>query len=319
LISVNPQYLVATEHCSCTNSEYDAMIVQFQKRLSSGFVFQFNYSFSKALGVAGGSGTGGSSLGDNGNTAFRNPRDWGLDKQIQPFNQKNAFKASGTYELPFGPARAYVHGGMLGKLLEHWQVGGILTLTSGTPLTITASSATTFTYQVNSQGGVGIPPNAAEVVGALPSNIGSVTKTGNGVIFFRTLTQVKDPSIASLTSQSGLAASSVMYALARNGQVLIQNPVPGQLGNLGLDSVTGPSLFDLDMDLLKDTRIHERFILEFRADAISITNTPHFGPPTTDINSTTFGRITAVANGTAGTPAVYTGGRVFVMNLRLSF
>jgi hypothetical protein len=139
------------------------------------------------------------------------------------------------------------------------------------------------------------------------------------VIFFPTLTQVKDPGIANLTSQSGLAASSVMYGLAKDGQALIQNPAPGQLGNLGLNTVTGPGLFDLDMDVLKETRIRERFTLQFRADAISITNTAHFGPPTTDINSTTFGRITAVANGTAGTPAVYTGGRVFVMNLRLSF
>jgi hypothetical protein len=146
-----------------------------------------------------------------------------------------------------------------------------------------------------------------------------VTKTGNGVIFFPTLTQVKDPQIANLTSQSGLASSSVMYALASNGQVLLQNPSPGQLGSLGLNTVTGPSLFDLDVDMRKVIQFKERYSLEFRADAIAVTNTAHFGPPTTDVNSTSFGHITAVANGTAGTPAVYAGSRVFVMNLRFSF
>jgi hypothetical protein len=39
----------------------------------------------------------------------------------------------------------------------------------------------------------------------------------------------------------------------------------------------------------------------------------------TDINSTSFGRITATAAGTAGTPTVFAGNRVFVMNLRFSF
>ena len=319
-ITVNPQYLVATEHCSCTNSSYDALILQVQRRFAQGLTFQFNYTFSKALGIAGASGTGGTSLGDNGNTAFRDPRNWSLDKQRQPFDQTNAFKASGTYELPFGQGRAYLnHRGFISKLVEHWQVGGILTLTTGTPLTITATAASTFTYQANSQGGGGVPPNAAQVLGPLPSNIGSVTKTGNGVIFFPTLTQVKDPQVGNLTTQQGLQSSSVMYALAHNGQVLIENPTPGYLGNLGLDTVNGPSLFDLDLDMLKQTRIRERFLLEFRVDAISVTNTAHFGPPTTDINSTTFGRITAVTSNTAGTPTVFTGGRVFVMNLRLSF
>jgi hypothetical protein len=319
-IAVNPQYLTVSEHCSCTNSSYDALMIQFQKRFSSGFTYQMSYVRSKALGVAGGSGTGGSSLGDNGNTAFRDPRNWSLDKAVLPFNQTNAVKASGTYELPFGQGRAFLgHGGVLAKVLEKWQIGGILTITSGTPLTITSTAASTFTYQGSSEGGVGVPPNAAEVLGSLPANVGSVTKTGNGVIFFPTLTQVKDPQIANLTTQSGLNTSSVMYALAQNGQVLLQNPAPGVLGNLGLDTVTGPSLFDLDMNLQKNIRFHERYSLELRVDAISVTNTPHFGPPTTDINSTSFGRITAVAAGTAGTPNVYTGSRVFVMNLRFSF
>jgi len=318
-ITVNPQYLVASEHCSCTNSSYDGLILQFQKRFSSGLAFQANYTFSKALGVAGGSGTGGPSLGDNGNTAFRDPRNWSLDKSLQPFNQRNAIKASGTYELPFGPSRAFVHSGVASKILEKWQIGGIFTITSGSPLTITSTAASTFTYQSSSEGGVGVPPNAAEAIGSLPANIGSVTKTGNGVVFFPSLTQVKDPGIANLTTTGGLQSSSVMYALAQNGQVVVQNPTPGNLGDLGLYTVTGPGLFDLDMDAVKQIRFGERYSLELRVDAISVTNTPHFGNPTTDINSTSFGRITAVGAGTAGTPTVYTGSRVFVMNLRFSF
>jgi hypothetical protein len=319
-IIVNPQYLTATEHCSCTNSSYDALVLQFQKRFSSGWTFQANYTRSKALGIAGASGTGGPSLSDNGNTSFRDPRNWSLDKAREPFDQANAIKASGTYELPFGPGKPLLaHSGVLSKIAERWQFGGILTLTSGAPLSLTATGSSTFTYATASAGGGGVASNTAVVLGSLPSNIGSVTKTGNGVIYFPTLTQVPDPQRANLTALQGLQASSVMYALAQNGQVILQNPSPGTVGSIGYGTITGPGLFDLDLNLLKRITIKERYAVEFRMDAISATNTAHFGSPTTDINSTSFGRITAVASGTAGTPTVFTGNRVFVANLRFSF
>jgi hypothetical protein len=37
--------------------------------------------------------------------------------------------------------------------------------------------------------------------------------------------------------------------------------------------------------------VNERVKLEVRADATNLTNTPSFGGPTTDITSSTFGRI----------------------------
>ena len=287
-------------------------MLQFQKRFEHGWTFQVNYTRSKALGIAGSAGTGGSSLSDNGNTTFRDPRNWSLDKQIEPFNQTNAIKASGTFELPFGPGKAYLsHPGVLSKIAEKWQFGGILTVTSGTPLSATASAASTFTF--------GSATNTPAVLGALPANIGSVTRTGNGVIYFPTLTQVKDPQIANLTTLQTLGSSSVMYALAQNGQTLLQNPTPGQLGNLGLGMITGPSLFDLDLNMLKRITIKERYLIEFRVDAIGSTNTPHFAAPTMDINSTSFGRIVSAGAAFSGTPAYFEGNRVFVANLRVTF
>ena len=76
------------------------------------------------------------------------------------------------------------------------------------------------------------------------------------------------------------------------------------------------------MNLLKRFTVKERFTAEFRLDAISATNTPHFPNPTTNINSTSFGRISAPSAGGSNsftTPAVFYGNRVFVANLRISF
>ena len=114
-----------------------------------------------------------------------------------------------------------------------------------------------------------------------------------------------------------------MKAMALNGNVILANALPGTVGNMPLwANLTGPSLFDLDMNLLKRVRIKERVDVEFRVDGIAITNTPHFANPTTNIDSTNFGRITAPASNGSNQftmPTQYNGNRVFVANLRVSF
>ena len=68
-------------------------------------------------------------------------------------------------------------------------------------------------------------------------------------------------------------------------------PGAGQFGNTGRNFFVGPHFFELDASLLKRVPITERFKLEFRGDATNLTNSVSFGPPTTDITSSTFGRI----------------------------
>ena len=79
-------------------------------------------------------------------------------------------------------------------------------------------------------------------------------------------------------------------------------PAPGTLGNLQRDYLSGPGLVDLDMALLKDTRIHEQMRLQFRAEFFNVANHPSFGLPNptafsqgpagTGIPNSTFGQIT---------------------------
>ena len=80
----------------------------------------------------------------------------------------------------------------------------------------------------------------------------------------------------------------------------------------------GPGLFDLDMNLLKRFKMKERVTVEFRMDAIAMTNTVHFGNPNMSISGTTFGRISAPSAGGSNsftTPPTYSGNRVYVANL----
>ncbi len=79
-------------------------------------------------------------------------------------------------------------------------------------------------------------------------------------------------------------------------------PAVGTLGNLQRDYLSGPGLVDMDMALLKDTRISEKFRIQFRAEFFNILNHANFGLPNPDVFSEgpagtgipnpTFGQIT---------------------------
>lgn len=56
-------------------------------------------------------------------------------------------------------------------------------------------------------------------------------------------------------------------------------PAPGQLGNMGRNSVYGPGFTNMDLSLSKNTKVTERMNLQFRVDAFDILNHPNYGQP----------------------------------------
>jgi hypothetical protein len=58
----------------------------------------------------------------------------------------------------------------------------------------------------------------------------------------------------------------------------------------------GPGTKNFDISLFKNTKIRERYQLQFRAEAFNAFNRVQFANPATNITQNTFGRITAQAN-----------------------
>jgi hypothetical protein len=61
---------------------------------------------------------------------------------------------------------------------------------------------------------------------------------------------------------------------------------PGTFGTCGVATVRGPGLHTLDASLAKFFNVTERFKLEFRAEAVNLTNTPILNVPNTGLGST---------------------------------
>jgi len=71
-------------------------------------------------------------------------------------------------------------------------------------------------------------------------------------------------------------------------------PPTGQYGDVRRNSIIGPGTHVFDMAFTKVVPIKEAKVLEFRAQATNIFNTPQYVTIDTVVNSPTFGRVTAV-------------------------
>jgi outer membrane receptor protein involved in Fe transport len=71
------------------------------------------------------------------------------------------------------------------------------------------------------------------------------------------------------------------------------NPPAGAFGNVGRNTASGPIFERVDISLAKGWQIAEKHTVSFRAEAFNIQNRANFSNPDSNINSPTFGRITA--------------------------
>ena len=293
-LSTNPQVSNSMLAMNCCNSSYHSLQVEVVKRYASGFYLQGNYTFSKALGDEEGSG-------QQQDLTYRSLRDRSFQKRLLSFSRAHVVRINSTYTLPFGPGKRFLTTGnsIISRLVDNWTIGAIFVLQSGSPLSFSSGAASYNT-------GSGTPMLA----GNLAKSTGEVYKDSKGdIYYFNGFTQITDPYVANLTTKNGVQGLASYKAIVDpQGNIILSNPLPGQLGSLGMYYVTGPGNYGLDVNLVKRIRIDENRQFELRAVATDLLNKPQWGSPTTDINSTSFGRITSAS-----------GNRIITIELRINF
>jgi len=293
----NPQFLNALLHSNPGSSTYHSMQLGVSKGLSRGFTTDWTYTWSRALGEA----------DDDLIKFYTDPANRSRDKALLSFHRTHDLRSNATLELPFGPGRRLLSNTspLLARVVEDWQLGIMFGLTSGAPVSILGFASP---YGIPSPI-YGNAPNFVDLVGDLPKGFGKVKKVANGVIYFDGLQLVNDPQRANLTSQQQLSNSSTLNALAdAQGNIILQNPKPGTIGNLGRQWLEGPGRLGLDASLSKQVTVGEGKSFQIRVDALNVLNHPQFGNPVPGINNLNFGNIN-----------VASGNRMFTLSARMIF
>lgn len=262
-IRANPDVRGAQLFTNGSESAYDSLQIELTRRLRGGLRFQASYTFAKGLSDFTGS------TGDT--NSFLTLRD--TRREYAVYTNAHQFLANGIFQLPFGRGRRYFNGnGWTSHLISGWQVGSIVKYTSGDPLSITSERGT---YNRDDRSA----SNPADIVGGLTipeiQALAGVRDVGGGVFYF-------DPNLAPRGGSDDQAG------------LLFVNPQPGTIGALGLRSIIGPSYFNVDLSVLKRTRITETMNVEFRGEVFNLFNKTNFNNPNLDINSSNFGQITSI-------------------------
>lgn len=107
------------------DSDYNSLQVTFNKRFSQGFQVGAVYTFSRNVTDA----------STDRSDRPQNPLNVELERGLSQFDRTHVFTTNFLYELPFFRGRSDA----MGTLLGGFQIAGIYTLQSGTPLTIVQS------------------------------------------------------------------------------------------------------------------------------------------------------------------------------------
>jgi hypothetical protein len=113
---------------------YNALGVKLTKRYSSGLSTLVSYTYAKSIDE-----TSGIRVND-GDTLFpQNSYCMRCERGLSTFDTRHRFVTSVLYDLPFGKGRAMnIDNAVLNAVAGGWQIGSIVTVSTGFPLTVTS-------------------------------------------------------------------------------------------------------------------------------------------------------------------------------------
>jgi hypothetical protein len=129
---------VLAQGANAGSASYHSLQVKATKRFSSSVIL-VAYTASKALGNSEAPNSA-SQDAQPGNGLLTNNYNLRQDRSLALFDAAQRFVTSYTVDLPFGRNQRYLnHGGIAGRLAGGWQLTGIYTAQSGTPIDLTTA------------------------------------------------------------------------------------------------------------------------------------------------------------------------------------
>jgi hypothetical protein len=246
----NAALALVTQYLSAGDSSYNGLTISLQRRISEGFTFNLNYTWSHALDDV--------SNGGVANLPF------GIlvtDPSIE--NPQNPFNIRGNYGNSDYDVRHYVsatfmltdmfrHAGMRwgpSRVFGGWTLSGNWFFRAGLPFSIVDNA------------------DAGALAGY--NYVGPIFGTP-------------------LTDISGTCTNAVNSPCLNTSQFAPAGALTG-FGTMGRNSIYGPHFFDIDLALMKNVRLTEHVTFSFGAQAYNLLNHVNFDQPVNDISNPEFG------------------------------
>jgi hypothetical protein len=261
-LTVNPGYW------GLSSSVYHSLQAKVDHRFSHGFSLLANFTWSKLIDDSSADWGGFWSLDVLGQD-FYNRR---AERSVSAGDIPVRFTLAPIIELPFGPGKRWLKGGVGSQVLGGWRVSAIYTISRGSPFGITD----------NSYGFC----NGAGVLSDRPMMIGNPLPSG----FHQTPQHWFDKGAFDFSGTCPAA-----------GLVTLTGPFDVQkaFGNAPryFASLRNPGVNNFDLSLQKDFRIPagEQTRLTFSADFFNLPNHPEFAEPNADPTVSNFGQISRTA------------------------
>jgi hypothetical protein len=239
------------------SSWYNGLEMSLTKRFGHGLQFLASYTFSKTLDTDGSdidavSSNNALTLGDQNSERQR----WGRASS----DRTHRFVFSESWDLP-GPQV-----GVASAMLGGWSLAGVVTIQSGTALTIA---------DTNAHNVFGISEDRAELTGTCTK--GQLVRAG--------------PIESKLDAYFNASCLTTPPIIGADG-------IGTGFGNSATGLVNGPPQANLDLAVSKRVLSnwpHEKCEIQFRAEFFNALNHPQFANPDANFTSPTFGVITSTS------------------------
>jgi hypothetical protein len=122
------------------NSNYQSLLVRFEKRYSNGLSYLVSFTGAKMIGDMGLRNSSWLSTGFDATCGNNAEYDRRSCRSIEPLDVSRRLVASFVYELPFGHGKKYLAHGIAAATIGGWSINGIYEGHSGTPLVIVGAN-----------------------------------------------------------------------------------------------------------------------------------------------------------------------------------
>jgi hypothetical protein len=233
-------------------ADYDAFSIILRKQMSRGLQADAHYTWSRTRDMATHSNGGGATMDNYDIWRDYGPANWDVPHR---------FVASYIYDVPFLKDSSQP---ILKHVVAGWQVSGVTTIQSGTPVNVTLSG---------DQANIGISGlQRPDLRGAVPQLNCQPNTAGATAVAQRQLINCYDASAFALPAQF-------------------------TFGNGSRNILRGPKFSSTDLSFMKNVAVNGQMRLQIRVEIFNIFDQVNYANPNASFGSAAFGTITSTLVG----------------------